>query len=194
MEPGGLLSHGPPDLLAAVAHVDQPQARGEVEVLVALDVGEPAAAAAGHDPESARFDGFVPRMTAVQPYVVEADGGGKQVQSVAIGTAPPGAGHGWPLVPIGSDWHWPGGGGLSSVAGANRCAWSLQMFFHEALARGLAAHGVETVFGVLGDTNRAAAAMLSWPGIWVISSSRPRAPVRMVTARIADDGGAERFR
>jgi hypothetical protein len=29
------------------------------------------------------------------------------------------------------------------------------------------------------------AAMLSWPGIRVISSSRRRAPVRMVTARMA---------
>jgi hypothetical protein len=34
--------------------------------------------------------------------------------------------------------------------------------------------------------------MLAWPGIRVISSSRPRAPVRMVTARMAGDGGAGR--
>jgi hypothetical protein len=38
-----------------------------------------------------------------------------------------------------------------------------------------------------------AAARLPWPGIWVISSSRLSAPLRMVTARIAGDSCAGRF-
>ena len=35
--------------------------------------------------------------------------------------------------------------------------------------------------------------MRSQPGIWVISSSRPRAPVRMVTMRKADEDMAGRL-
>lgn len=41
---------------------------------------------------------------------------------------------------------------------------------------------------------RAAAAMLSWPGMRVISSSRVSAPLRMVTARRAGEGGLGRLR